>query len=99
MDERYRAWISDYVDSGKPLVGHCRVVCEAMLAAFPELELRGGWVRTRLGYDTHYWLRTPEGRIVDPTQSQFGALAPEDYEDAGSTDAMVLLRRFLVSLA
>jgi hypothetical protein len=67
-----------------------------MLEAFPELELRGGFVRTRLGQDLHYWLIAPSGAIVDPTELQFGTVAPEDYDDAGTTDAVTLLGRVLV---
>lgn len=78
------------------LVGQCRSACDDMLKDFPELTLRGGWVRTPLGYDVHYWLVTEGGDIVDPSEAQFGFLAREDYEDAGSTDPMVLLERFLV---
>jgi len=94
--DQYRAWIADYEASRAPVVGQCQKVCNAMRTAFPELELRGGWVRTPLGYDTHYWLLTRDGEIIDPTASQFPQLRPEDYEDAGSTEPMVLLRRFLV---
>ena len=92
----YAAWIDAYIDQGNVIVGHCRNVCEAMLAEFPELELRGGFVRTRLGNDLHYWLRAPSGEIVDPTEAQFGRLRPDDYDDAGTTDTMTLLRRVLI---
>src|SRR5262245_48760768 len=92
----YAAWILDYLDSGQPVVGYCQQVCESMLRAFPELELRGGSVRTPLGRDLHYWLRSPSGAIVDPTEAQFGKLSPDDYDDAGTTDARALLKRVLI---
>lgn len=63
---------------------------------FPELELRGGFARTPLGRDLHFWLRSPTGEIVDPTEAQFGGLRPEDYDDADTTDALVLLRQVLI---
>jgi hypothetical protein len=90
----YAAWI-DALDD-RSIVGRCQPICEAMAAAFPELRLVGGYVKTPLGCDLHYWLVSPSGTIVDPTGRQFGTLAPEDYEDAGTTDAMALLSRFLV---
>lgn len=96
MTERareYAAWIDALEGS---LVGHCQATCVAMLAVFPELRLVGGYVKTPLGCDLHYWLVSPSGAIVDPTVRQFGALATDDYEDAGTTDAMTLLSRFFV---
>lgn len=92
----YDRWIAAYRSRGEPIVGHCRIVCERMRLEFPELTLRGGYVRTLLGCDTHFWLTTPDGVIVDPTASQFGGLELDDYEDAGTTDPLVLLERFLV---
>jgi hypothetical protein len=92
----YDEWIATYRSRGESIVGRCRPVCELMQLDFPELVLHGGYVRTPLGQDTHYWLVTPDGHIVDPTAAQFGGLDLEDYEDAGTTDAMVLLERFLV---
>lgn len=92
----YDRWIAAYRSRGEPVVGHCQVVCELMQREFPELILRGGYVRTLFGCDIHFWLVTSDGTIVDPTASQFGSLEFEDYEDAGTTDPLVLLERFLV---
>jgi hypothetical protein len=93
--EKYIQWIDAYVTSGKPIRGECRQVCAEMLVHFPELRLKGGYVRTPIGSDLHYWLLAPDGSIVDPTEAQFGYLDPEDYEDAGTTDPLVLLQRYL----
>ncbi len=92
----YERWIAAYRNSGQPIIGHCQSVCERMQREFPELILRGGYVRTPLGCDTHFWLTTADGVIVDPTASQFGTLELEDYEDAGTTDPLALLERFIV---
>jgi len=97
--ERYDAWIANYVASGRPIIGECLPVCKEMLERFPELVLHGGYVHTPLGPDLHYWLTAPGGELVDPTASQFDhweGLGFEDYEDAGTTDPMQLLRRFLI---
>jgi hypothetical protein len=94
-EAEYADWIATYVQ-GRRIVGECQRACEEMRQAFPELELRGGFARTPLGRDLHYWLRAPWGTTVDPTASQFGGLALEDYEDAGTTDAMTLLRQVLI---
>lgn len=99
--EEYDAWIADYVASGMPVLGECMAVCRKMKERFPELNLHGGYVRMPFGTDLHYWLTTPEGALVDPTASQFGDWEvpwPEGYEDAGTTDPMKLLRRFIITL-
>jgi len=97
--EEYDAWIAHYIASGGRVVGECLSVCKLMMERFPELILHGGYMHTPLGPDLHYWLTAEEGEIVDPTFSQFDlwdGLGPEDYEDAGTTDPMQLLRRFLI---
>lgn len=95
---KYQQWIGDYVDAGNPIIGRCREVCEKMLESFPELELRGGYSHTKAGSEIHFWLRAPDGSTVDPTESQYGCLWPENYEDAGTTDVTVLLERFLFTV-
>jgi len=93
--EEYDAWIAHYIASGRPVIGECLPVCRQMLARFPELTLHGGYVHTPLGPDLHYWLTAPDGGLVDPTASQFDCWDVLHYEDAGTTDPMQLLRRFL----
>lgn len=92
----YDTWIEAYLLEAASVVGQCQPACTAMLEAFPELRLRAGYVKTPLGLDTHYWLLAPDDTIVDPTVSQFGALDPSDYEDAGTTEPFKLLERFFV---
>jgi hypothetical protein len=98
LDE-YDAWIADYIASGGRVTAECMAVCKKMKERFPELILHGGYVHTPLGPDLHYWLMTEGGELVDPTASQFehwGLSWPEDYENAGTTDPMQLLRRFII---
>lgn len=93
---KYDEWIADYLVKHPNVRGRCREVCDLMLTNFPELELRGGYSHTTMGCEVHYWLLSPDGEIVDPTVSQYGSLRERDYEDMGTTDAMTLLKRFLV---
>jgi hypothetical protein len=84
----YREWIDDFVAKcdGK-LLGKCREAVEAMHAVFPELRIvRGhapvmGW-----GLRGHWWLITPDGTIVDPTEEQFPGVM--QYEEWRPGDAV-----------
>lgn len=42
-----------------------------MAQAFPELKRACGFVDTVWGEDQHWWCKTPDSQIVDPTKSQF----------------------------
>lgn len=58
--------------------GKCKEACEALHAVLPELRMVRGY------YDgqPHWWLKTPEGNIVDPTALQFTiANIPDLYEE------------------
>lgn len=93
---KYDMWIASYIAAGNPIIGQCLPVCEKMQDHFPELVLHGGYAWTQWGCDLHYWLTAPDGSIVDPTESQFGSLVSTDYEDAGTTNVLELLKRFLI---
>lgn len=50
-----------------------------MQQEFPELiRVRGHYIDCLLGDRPHWWLKTKDGEIVDPTASQFN---PGDYEE------------------
>lgn len=85
---RYEHWIEERVYRANGFgYGKCRDIATEMVAAFPELSLRKGvFVDRAIGRRTHWWVRDPEGRIVDPTARQHpvGKVFPADesyYED------------------
>lgn len=91
----YEEWIKANVkDDG---YGKCESIVKQMSKAFPKLEVRKGFFHSCLwGQRGHWWLRTPDGDIVDPTGLQHpdGMLFPilvEKYEDLTdlSDEAMV----------
>jgi len=59
----------------------CKEVTERMALAFPELErVRGHYVCPIEGRLPHWWMRTPNGQIVDPTRAQFSSKGDGLYE-------------------
>lgn len=50
-----------------------------MKQAFPELELKRGFVYTNRGVDQHWWLESSDGTVIDPTAFQFGTVF--EYKD------------------
>jgi len=56
-----------------PLAGHCYIVCEALCHALPG-HYRPHVVRHEGG--THWFVKTIQGRILDPTASQFKTPPP-----------------------
>lgn len=93
--DKYQKWIENFLVSDNEIHGMCRSVCELMQKDFPELVLHGGYVLTDLGTDLHYWLVSPDGEVVDPTEEQFGGLQPEDYFDSGLSDPVEILLWYL----
>lgn len=82
MTEAYFAWIVQYARSGGGMAGYCYSASVMMQKAFPELTLCRGYVHS---LHEHWWLKTPDGEIIDPTATQF-AMIPEilrdsDYEE------------------
>lgn len=53
------------------LAGKCHEACLALQQVIPELELVRGYYISIGNYSPHWWLRTPEGTIIDPTRAQF----------------------------
>lgn len=80
MDPRYAAWIAENCQG--VVAGFCHSRSEAMRKAFPELILCKGYYSSPAdGSRQHWWLRTPEGEIVDPTASQFMMGDQGSYEE------------------
>jgi hypothetical protein len=70
MDAKYSLWIFENVP--QYCGGMCFVISTAMVKEFPELKrVRGHYVDLMFGTYEHWWCKTPDGEIVDPTVSQF----------------------------
>ncbi len=82
----YATWIKLEVEGDG--YGKCVEVVEVMHETFPELTPRFGFFFAPhpWGRRHHWWLRTPDGKIVDPTGKQHpnGETFPES--DAGYED-------------
>lgn len=77
--ETYNAWIAQYVAAQKSTLGRCRDATAKMVEAFPELRIVLGYVHDGLwGKRGHAWCVDTDGKIVDPTASQFPALLEYD---------------------
>ncbi len=62
--------------------GACERVCRAMKDKFNELELiRGHYYCTNWGRREHWWLKAPDGEMLDPTAIQFPSKGFGDYEE------------------
>lgn len=70
-----RTIIDDALDADSDYLkyrGKCKQMCEVLLAERPELTLvRGFYHCPYWGEQQHWWLKDPEGNIVDPTVKQF----------------------------
>lgn len=86
MEQRYAEWIKEHVPSEPIQVrGSCGHWSGKMKEAFPELELQAGIyipygkvynpdldVQDKVFFGlNHWWLKAPDGSIVDPTFHQF----------------------------
>ena len=76
----YQDWIDINVEI--PL-NNCESYSQDMLKAFPELiRVRGHYDEIIRGKIPHWWLKTTEGLIIDPTKDQFsGPNIPFFYEE------------------
>lgn len=76
---KYAEWIKANVDGTG--AGRCKEETLAMLAAFPELtRVRGHYHDDAWGRRAHWWLTTPDNKIVDPTWMQFPSKGDGRYE-------------------
>ncbi len=88
VDPKYGEWIAEYLlrfDDPAATLGRCKQAVEEMKEAFPELEIVRGHVYCPQpwGKRGHWWLKDEEGKIVDPTESQFlcGIYEYEEYRE------------------
>lgn len=79
--QKYATWIADHVKGDG--LAMCSVYTERMVKDFPELIRVRGWCYRH----EHWWCKTADGTIVDPTASQFetfyrlGLPSPSDYRE------------------
>lgn len=61
--------------AGHPLAGHCYIACEALSHLEP-----GKYHPQVINYEgvSHWFLRTAQGEVVDPTAEQFSTPVPYD---------------------
>lgn len=71
----YTEWCARFVERHVHVRGLCALAAAQVALAFPELRVVRGFCRGC----QHWWAVAPDGSIVDPTASQFGAPAPRDY--------------------
>lgn len=77
---KYQKWIADYVAKHAtehwPLTGSCQRTSKCMAKEFPELILCRGYYNGH----THWWLKTVDGDIYDPTIVQFARYDYKEHE-------------------
>ena len=83
----YVKWIAENYQGGGP--GQCSEASSRMVAAFPELaRVRGHYYCVIWGEREHWWCKTSEGLVVDPTAGQFPSKGHGEYVewDEGSPE-------------
>jgi hypothetical protein len=62
--------------------GKCLSVAKAMVADNPTLSLVRGWYHCPIwGKQEHWWCKTADGTIIDPTVLQFPSKGMGNYEE------------------
>ncbi len=79
--EKYQDWIWEtYGDSSG--YGKCDSRTLEMQKVFPELQrVRGHYWCLSWGRRTHWWLKTADGAVVDPSANQFPSKGTGFYEE------------------
>lgn len=78
----YAEWIADNFPTYESAYGHCAKATEGMVAVFPELiRVRGHYYDLSWGEREHWWCKTADGVIVDPTAHQFPSKGMGHYEE------------------
>jgi hypothetical protein len=68
---KYDVWINTHYNR-ETSYGQCKSAAELMKNEFPELTVTNGFIEDAMwGQREHWWLKTPDGEVVDPTRSQF----------------------------
>lgn len=82
MDQKYAAWIEDFLLRCDPY-GRCSEATLAMVKLFPELRRACGFYHCAWGPRQHWWCVDAQGNIIDPTVTQF---PPGEYQELGEND-------------
>lgn len=87
VDCKYVAWIARRVPNRLTAQGQCELISAEMAEAFPELtRVRGHYYCPYWGERAHWWLKTDEGQIIDPTCSQFPSDGNGEYVEWNEGD-------------
>lgn len=80
IQSEYQKYIEDHHSTYESCYRQCAPASKEMQRRFPELQIVRGHVETLGGWISHWWLKTEEGEIVDPTAKQFrGILGYEEW--------------------
>jgi hypothetical protein len=71
MTQKYKAWISVNYSNPRDAVSQCKEACHKMKESFSELIITNGLVLVGLDFRQHWWCKTEDGDIVDPTAHQY----------------------------
>jgi hypothetical protein len=72
----FGSWITERYPTPESAKLQCAEATTAMVAAFPTLRRVRGHAMIGIDFRTHWWVLTPEGKIIDPTAHQW-----EDAEE------------------
>lgn len=85
MKEEYQRWIDANVQGSG--YAKCQEYTCGMHAVFPELIICKGFYHCPTwGSRTHWWLKTMDGEIVDPTKNQFPSKGRYVYTELTEED-------------
>lgn len=82
MKQEYKDWVDEHYPEYTSSFCKCATATLEMQKTFPELmRVRGEFIDPYLGPREHWWLKTQEGEIIDPTIKQFIYLSDSQYEE------------------
>jgi hypothetical protein len=77
MKEKYFIWISENYPTPESAILQCESATKKMVKQFPELKRVRGMIHVREPHglnptkSPHWWLVTPDGKIIDPVIHQY----------------------------
>jgi hypothetical protein len=90
MIQEYSDWIKKRVPNFEAAYGQCKTVCKEMMKEFPGLSLVKGFYEDPIvGDRQHWWLKTKDNEIIDPTAIQFPSVGMfGGYREIADDDAL-----------